>query len=66
METKTYCGKWYGADREIPKNARYRLWKAGMCGTIVKYFETEEAANNAFDKISPVQKAVSTVESLVE
>ena len=57
---KTYCGKWYGADREIPENARYRLWKGGMA----KYFRTEEAANKAFDLISPNQKAVTTVEKL--
>lgn len=60
MDTKTYCGKWYGPDREIPENARYRLWKGGM----VKYFQSEEAANKAFDRLSPVQKAVTTVEKL--
>jgi|GEM_PF-2164539 len=60
METKTYCGKWYGSDQEIPENARYRLWKGGM----VKYFRSEAAANNSFERLPPTQKAVATVENL--
>ena len=62
MEPKTYCGKWYGADREIPEKARYRLWKSGM----VKYFRSEAAANNSFERLPPTQKAVATVEKLVD